>query len=1122
MRKFLSKTSVVSAIILMAVGNVGAENRTTESSPQAGAAASSPGQIQKTLQATQRLILDLKSQVDDPTFYDSMLAETDADLAFIENALQKSNLENPTEWETLAKIHVSALARQRYVALSNPLLDFDRLLLVKRSVSSPALGLPQNWQSNCALPDTGFDDEIIVMDLAKGDSSQNDPTSALPLKTLYRPEGSHFVGDVDLHFDADRLLFSSIGKDHQWHVFEIKVDGTGLRQVTPSLPGVDHYDACYLPDDAILFSSTACITSVPCVNGSTNVANLYRIEPDGAIRQLCFDQEHNWCPTVMPNGRVMYLRWEYTDTPHSHTRILFQMNPDGTAQMEYYGSNSYWPNAMFYARPIPDSPGKFVAVVGGHHGVPRMGELVLFDVARGRREASGAVQRIPGFGKPVCSETDPKYESTLIQDQLVDASWPKFLHPYPLSDKYFLVACKPTPDSLWGIYLVDVFDNMTLLREEPGYALLEPIPFRPTEKPPVIPSRIDPTSKEAIVYLSDIYKGDGLKGIPRGSVKQLRLISYNYLYSVGKGGSIGGPQGVVGMEGPWDVRRILGTVPVKPDGSVAFRVPANTPIALQPLDSEGKALQLMRSWFTAMPGEVLSCVGCHEDQNSTPPNSSSFNFRDIAEIKPWHGPARGFSFPREVQPVLDKYCIGCHDGQGDGISAPGRLAAFDLRGKEMINDYTSVYHHGGRDAGHFSTSYVALHRFVRRPGMESDYHLLTPMEFHADTTQLVQMLSKGHHGVRLDEEAWDRLVTWIDLNTPYHGTWIEIAGEERVAPAAARRHEFLKKYANVDVDPEAIIETIRSPEKPILPDPPQEPTAVTSPVCEDWPFDSTEAKGRQESLGVHEKTIDLGEGVTLKMVKIPAGKFVLGDNQGEPDEDPERIVSIDRPFWMATCETTNAQFERFDAKHDSGVESRFSFQFGVRGFYVNKPEQPVVRVSWDQATAFCQWLSEKIGKKFELPSEAQWEYACRAGTDTPFFYGNEDTDFAPFANLADQTLSEFVCDCYMKKRTPLVSSKYDDWIPKDVRFNDGGFLSDGVGLYKPNAWGLFDMHGNVAEWTDSSYDSALTNDTSPEKKVVRGGSWRDRPLRARSSFRLGYPTYQRIYNVGFRVIQFEE
>ncbi len=1012
-------------------------------------------------------------------------------------------------------------ALRRDALLANPLLDFDQLLLVRRSAGSPALGLPQNWQSNCILPTKGFNDEIALLAPVRGDEDRFSS-----LTTLYKPEGPHFVGDVDLHFDADRMLFSSIGAKGRWQVFEIGADGSGLRQVTPGdQPDVNNYDACYLPDERIMFCSTAYMAAVPCVNGGARTANLYRMDADGAnIRQLCFDQEHNWCPTVLPNGRLMYLRWEYTDTPHSHDRVLFHMNPDGTEQMEYYGSNSYWPNSLFYARPLPGQPSQFVGIVGGHHGVPRMGELVLFDSARGRRESKGALQRIPGYGIKVASTTDDRHGSSLIVDNLVDASWPKFLHPYPLHDKYLLVSCKPTPSALWGIYLVDVFDNILLLKEEPGQALLEPVPLRKTPRPPVIPDRVDLKRKDAVVHLADVYVGDGLKGIPRGSVKQLRLISYHFLYP-----KMGGPQAVVGMEGPWDIKRIMGTVPVEADGSACFRIPANTPVAVQPLDENGKALQLMRSWFTAMPGEVLSCVGCHEAQNSAAPVKRTIASRQLpSEITPWYGPSRGFNFDREVQPVLDKYCIGCHSGSPlpDGRMLP------DFKTRKHIQGYTSVFHSGGKDAGHFSMSYVNLHRYVRRPGLESDYHMLTPMEYHADSTQLVQRLLKGHGGVKLDPEAWDRLITWIDLNAPYHGTWHEIAGKERVEGIAQRRRDLLKLYAGMDEDPEAIYVPEKAPLADVSPERLPAPASAAAPQCAGWPLEADAAKARQTEAAKQAKTaeavrtIDLGDGMKIDLVLIPAGEFVMGGAQGFADERPLNTVRIEQPFWMARCEITNEQFRRFDFAHDSRVESRFSMQFGVRGFYVNGPGQPVVRVSWEQAMAFCAWLSEKTGESFALPTEAQWEYACRAGTDTPFFYGDQTADFSPFANLADQKLREFVCHTYKKEREPwLNASKYDDWIPKDLRFNDGGFLSDTTGAYQANPWGLHDMHGNVCEWTRSAYrpypfvdDDGRNDPAATGDRVARGGSWRDRPHRARSGFRQAYRPYQPVYNVGFRVM----
>jgi formylglycine-generating enzyme required for sulfatase activity len=1011
--------------------------------------------------------------------------------------------------EEAKKLNDELVALRREALMANPLLSIERLLLVKRGEKSPKLGLPQNWESNSSLPKTGYDDSIEIL-------SPVAPEGALT--TLYKPEGGKFAGDLKLHFDGRRLLFSMPGSHNRWQVFEIAADGSALRQLTGDQPDVDSYDACYLPSGKIMVTSTACFIGVPCVYGSAHATNMYVMDAGGRnIRQLTFDQEHNWCPTVLGNGRVLYSRWEYTDTPHSNTRLLFSMNPDGTGQMEYYGSNSYWPNSIFYARPIPEHPTKVVGVVGGHHDNPRMGELVIFDPAKGRHEADGAVQRIPGYGKKV---------APIIADGLTVHSWPKFLHPYPLSEKYFLVAMKPTPQSLWGLYLVDVFDNLLLLKELPGYALLEPIPLRATPTPPVIPEKIDAASKEALVYLPDIYVGDGLRGVPRGTVKQLRIFTYHFAYQ-----GMGGLLGVIGMDGPWDIKRVVGTVPVYEDGSAKFRVPANLPVSLQPLDEDGKAMQLMRSWTTAMPGEVVQCAGCHERQNTAPPTKTTLAMsRPPAEIKPWHGRMRGFSYPREVQPVIDKYCVGCHDGQ----PRPEGGAIPDLRGTVKITDWASVTPgNGGANAGKFSVGYAELHRYVRRPGIESDYHLLEPMEFHADTTELVQMLKKGHHNVKLDAEAWDRLITWIDLNCPYHGTW----GEELDKPGQQRdrRRELLKLYANLDDDPEALPETLNKPVEAIMPAaiPEAKPQAVE---CPNWPFDAAEAQRRQRrGLSQFSRsengtvpfrtTVDLGDGVSLEMVLIPAGEFVMGSLTGGADERPLARVRIDKPFWIGRCEVTNRQFARFDPRHDSRVEDKNTYQFGIHGYPANRPEQPVVRVPWQRAMDFCQWLSEQTGRKFSLPTEAQWEYACRAGTATPMSYGDLNTDFSKFANLADAKLSEFASDPYTVDRPLQNPTKYDDWIPKDSRFNDGALLAVEPGRYQPNAWGLCDVHGNVAEWTRTTYrpypysgNDGRDNADTAGAKVVRGGSWRDRPYRCTSSYRLSYPPYQRVYNVGFRVM----
>jgi len=966
---------------------------------------------------------------------------------------------------------------RREALLANPLLDFQQIFVIKRSEKQ--LGLPQNWQGNCTLPIRGYDNEIGVLSLAG------------EYHTLYRPENGSFVGDVDLHWDADRLLFTMQGSHNRWQIWEMVFKDGGTYEIQQATageePDVNNYDACYLPDGRIIFDSTRCFQGVPCVGGSDAVANLCTMKADGTgVRQLCFDQDHDWCPTVLNNGRVLYTRWEYSDTPHYFARLLFHMNPDGTSQMQYYGSNSYWPNSMFYARPIPGEPTKVVAIISGHHGVPRMGELVVFDPAKGRKEAEGAVLKIPGHGIPV---------EAPIMDTLVDNSWPKFLHPFPLDADYFLVSCKPDSSSPWGVYLVDTFDNMLKLYDLPGYAMFEPVPFHKTPKPPAIPDKIKPDQREGVVYLEDIYQGAGLDGVPRGAVKNLRLYEFHYGYNK-VGGHIN-----IGVEGPWDVHRILGTVPVFEDGSAVFRVPSNMPIAVQPLDQDGRALQMMRSWFVAMPGEVLSCVGCHEKQNMAPPSMQTLAVRRPAvDIQPWRGPARGFSWKRDVQPVLDKYCVNCHNGEGGG----GK----DLRAKEK-NGWSG-----------FTPSYLELHPYVRRPGPESDYHLQKPMEFHASTSELVQMLEKGHGGVKLDEEAWDRLVTWIDLNVPDHGTW----GEDGPIPANyhQRRIDMRTKYANRPEDPEAIPQLNLPPVVPVAPEP--KPAPSEKPVLAGWPMDEATAKALQANAGTARRTVDLGGGGTMEFALIPAGEFVMGSTDGQLDERPATVVKIDKPFWMGVTEVTNKQYQQFDPSHDNGFLDQHHKDHTTPGYSIQGPDEPVVRISWLEAVDFCKWMSEKLGQPCSLPTEAQWEWACRAGADSDLYYGGKDTDFAPFANLADVSI-KLLAVTGINPQPIENPSKYEDFLPKDDRFNDGCKIMTKVASYAPNAWGLYDMHGNASEWTLSSYRPYPYNDADgrndlggAEKKVVRGGSWFDRPKRAKSSFRLAYQPYQPVYNVGVRLV----
>ncbi len=258
---------------------------------------------------------------------------------------------------------------------------------------------------------------------------------------------------------------------------------------------------------------------------------------------------------------------------------------------------------------------------------------------------------------------------------------------------------------------------------------------------------------------------------------------------------------------------------------------------------------------------------------------------------------------------------------------------------------------------------------------------------------------------------------------------------------------------------------------------------------------------------------------TLELVRIPAGSFVMGDPQGTPDERPLAAIRIEKSFWMSKFEVTNEQFARFDPTHDSRFEHRSSWWFDEEytGWPLNRPQQPVVRVSWEESMEFCRWLSDKIGEKVILPTEAQWEWACRAGTDTPLSYGGLDTDFSSCGNLGDASLRKLADEGWRPKSPDLV--------PKDDRFNDGALVTCAVGRYAPNAWGLYDMHGNAAEWTRSNYhpypyraDDGREVDGTGDKKTIRGGSWRDRPNLCRSASRWAYAPWQKVFNVGFRII----
>lgn len=994
----------------------------------------------------------------------------------------------------------------------NPLIKGKQIGAVRRELGQNARGAsgrilgvgPTNFTNNSELQRRGWKNQLIVM---KGGSSPKE------LTTLFEPSADVLIAEPEPHFDAKRILFSSIGTNERWHLFEFDLASGKASQVTPeAYKDFDSFDGCYTPDGRYIFCSTGTFLGLPCTGGGNKMCGLFMYDPkNGKTRQLTYDQDSNWGPAVMNNGQILYQRWEYADLPHSNSRIMFTMNPDGTGQRAYYGSNSYFPTAFFNARPIPNHNSAMVGTASGHHSVGRMGRLLIIDPLVGEKEAEGVVAEIPYYGRKV---------EPIVRDRLPDGIYPQFLQPFPLSDKYFVVSMRSSEKSLWGLYLVDIYGNISLLAEEENCAFVEPFLLEKQKTPPVIPDRINMNSSTANVFIQDIYMGGGLAGIPNGTVKKLRVGSYNFS-PWGQGGLLG----TIGVDGPWDIKQILGTVDVEADGSVMFTIPANTPVFVQPLDEEGKALQVMRSWFTGMPGETVSCLGCHESRNSIPVPKASLASRKMPQpIKEWYGKSRGFSFKHEVQPVLDKYCVSCHDGSDSKIPY--------LKGDKMITDWSSAisgsasYAAGG---GHFSQSYFNLQRYVRRPGIESDMNMLVPMDVHADQTELMQILNKEHHNVKLDKEAIEKLSCWIDFNAPFHGRRSDIPGYSRALPSINLKEKYREMFCAPKTDFETLPD-IPKDIKPVIPQSPEISKGIDT--VDGWPMINSD--NSQLALGFSQMSIPVADGIKLEMVKVPGGKFLMGSDK-QPDEMPKSEVIIKKDFWIGRFEITNQQYKMFDPSHSSRDEYRHGYQFGQKGYSLDHPDQPVVRVSWQEVMDFCKWLTEKTGKHFTLPTEAQWEWACRAGRSTDYSFGKLGADYSLFANLGDITLREFaVCTAFKNYESVRIidnAGKYDDWVPRDTLFDDRGFVSKQVGSYRKNPWELSDMHGNVWEWTLSEYkpypyvDSDGRNEPEKDyvtKRVVRGGSWYDRPFRATSSYRQFYRDYQKVFNVGFRVVMLED
>ena len=598
---------------------------------------------------------------------------------------------------------------------------------------------------------------------------------------IKRPNG--MIRDPDIRSDGKKILFSMRdNKQDDYHIYEIDIDGDNLKQLTWGSELAD-VDPVYLPDGHIAFSSTRDLKYCHC-----NIhiqPGLYKMEADGA-NIIKIGGGHLWegHPSVMPDGRILYSRWEYIDRQFGPSYGLWAMNPDGTNQTLYYGNNAWAPSAILDGRNIPGTD-LTSCIFSGIHNLP-WGAMAIVDRRLGLDGSDPVIHIWPAETRKLLEGLD-NVAWTPYKIDLFHYPVPKYEDPYPLSDpetgrgsgKYFLVSrsigkvihhfesTTKTNASYakMGIFLVDVFGNEILLHsEEPG--CYDPMPVTWKPRPGIIPSKVNYTKNEGYFYLEDVYQGSGMENVPRGTIKYLRIIEAPPKRHWTENG-----WGIDAAQPPamnWNVtisKAIIGDVPVESDGSAYFSVPANKFIYFQALDEEKMMIQSMRSGTMVQPGEIAGCVGCHENRLQ-----SAFN-KDIQAMnrtpnvpEPWYGPFRDFNYFTEVQPVFDKYCVRCHD--------------YNKPAGSLLNL-------AGDPGLVFNTSYVEIHRksaFRWYPDTTKTKLLikvihdgppavLPPYSWGSHCSRLIDLLKSGHQDVRLSKEDIERIITWIDLNGPYYGAY---------------------------------------------------------------------------------------------------------------------------------------------------------------------------------------------------------------------------------------------------------------------------------------------------------------------------------------------------------------
>jgi len=589
------------------------------------------------------------------------------------------------------------------------------------------------------------------------------------------------IRDPEVSFSGDKILFSyRKNMEDDYHIYEMNSDGTNLKQLTFA-KGVSDIDPLYLPNKQIVFSSTR--EPKYCMCNRHIMANLYRMNPDGSnIVQLGKSTLFEGHAALMEDGRLVYDRWEYIDRNFGDAQGLWTVNPDGTRHAIYYGNNTNSPGGIIDPRPVPGS-NLMLCIFGSCHDRP-WGALALIDRSRGVDGKEAVVKIWPDNALEMMGKGD--WDTFMQLDS-------RYEDPFPISQTHFLVSKSihlekkqghhPVGEKM-GIYLVDMAGNEILIHEDDSLSCFDPMPLAARNRPREIPTARLFDDSPGNFYVQDVYEGTHMKNVERGTVKYLRVVESPEKRTYTEAAWGGQGQQAPGVNWhSFEIKRILGTIPVEEDGSANFLAPSDRFLYFQLLDEDKKMVQSMRSGVIIHPGETNGCIGCHEDRLSAPLNL--INMPMALRKKP-HSIAQNtntelvFSYINDVQPIFDKNCISCHDFN--------KAAASHLVLAGDRNPY-------------FNASYVDLH--VKKQidcigGGPAE--LQDAYTWGSHKSRLMNVLEAGHHGASLSQSDMETLYTWIDLNGVYYASY-ESAYPDNPAgrsPLTSEELQELGKLTGID------------------------------------------------------------------------------------------------------------------------------------------------------------------------------------------------------------------------------------------------------------------------------------------------------------------------------------